>query len=177
MTGITIAQASPADWQAVKEIRLRALAEAPYAFGSTLAREQAFDDDEWRRRLNARIWFLARADHEPVGIAALIVEADRPGERHLVSMWADPAWRGTPVAGDLVAAVCRRARMAGAVTVTLWVADASPRALRFYQRLGFVATGDRQPMRADAPEVGEQRMRLELSAPAPDQPREDVPRR
>jgi hypothetical protein len=37
------------DWQALREVRLQALRDAPYAFASTHAREAAFADDEWRR--------------------------------------------------------------------------------------------------------------------------------
>jgi GNAT superfamily N-acetyltransferase len=159
---VTIDQATVADWRAVKAIRLHALAEAPYAFGSNLAREQGFDDDEWRRRLEARTWFLARADGRPVGVTALIAEDDRPDERHLVSMWVEPDRRGTPVAANLVAAACRGARKADATSVTLWVADANPRARRFYARLGFVSTGERQPIRPNEPDVGEERLRLDL---------------
>ena len=42
------------DWQALREIRLQALLDAPDAFASTHAREAAFGEDEWRQRASAR---------------------------------------------------------------------------------------------------------------------------
>jgi ribosomal protein S18 acetylase RimI-like enzyme len=51
----------PADWEAVREIRLTALAQAPDAFASTLEREQAFDEKEWRTRLERTAYFGAWA--------------------------------------------------------------------------------------------------------------------
>ena len=47
------------DWQALREIRLQALRDAPYAFASTHAREAAFGEDEWRRRATRDGSFLA----------------------------------------------------------------------------------------------------------------------
>ena len=47
------------DWQALREIRLQALRDAPYAFASTHAREAAFADDEWQGRATRDGSFLA----------------------------------------------------------------------------------------------------------------------
>jgi hypothetical protein len=47
----TVRPVQPDDWAALREIRLRALADSPSAFASTLEREQAFDEREWRRRI------------------------------------------------------------------------------------------------------------------------------
>ena len=159
---MTVVQpAEPDDWAVVREIRLRALADSPSAFASTLAREEAFGEEDWRRRLEHGYCFLAQAAGRTVGTVAGFAEEDVPDEHHLVAMWVEPAHRGTPAATELVEAVCRRAREDGAVAVRLWVVDGNERARRLYQRLGFVSTGERQPL-PSAPEIGEELLRRDL---------------
>ena len=45
-----VRQMQSADWKELREVRLRALADAPGAFASTLEREAAYPDDVWRQR-------------------------------------------------------------------------------------------------------------------------------
>jgi ribosomal protein S18 acetylase RimI-like enzyme len=161
VTDDDIRAARSADWPVAKDVRLRALADSPGAFGSTLAREILFDDAEWQARVASGTWFLAWSGTEAVGMAATITQDCLPDERHLVGMWVAPERRGSGVAVGLVEAVCRAARAAGAGGIVLWVADDNARAERFYRRNGFVETGDRQRLPSN-PAVGEQRMRREL---------------
>ena len=161
MDELVIRSAAAADWAVVKEVRLRALADAPSAFGSTYAREAAFDDAEWQRRVEPGNWLLAWADGRPVGVAATLLEIGSPTEFHLVGMWVQAEFRGTGVATQLVEAVCDASRSAGGRAVTLWVADPNHRARRFYERLGFRPTGEHQQLPSD-PEIGEERMRRDL---------------
>lgn len=156
-----IRRAGPEDWREAREVRLRALADAPGAFASNLAREQAFDEDEWRTRVATNAWFLARDragdGARTVGLACGIPEPGDPDGRHLVGMWVAPDRRGQGVADRLVEAVARWARDAGARRLALWVVDGNGPARGCYQRLGFVATGERQPLPGD-PSVLESRM-------------------
>jgi GNAT superfamily N-acetyltransferase len=159
----TVRLVGPDDWAAVREVRLEALADSPSAFASTLEREVAFDETEWRRRLADGPWWLAEEAGRPVGLVAVYPRDDGTDERHLVAMWVAPACRGTSTATDLVEAVCSWAAGTKAATVALWVVDGNERARRFYERLGFAATGQRQPV-PGAPDVGEELLRRSLTA-------------
>jgi ribosomal protein S18 acetylase RimI-like enzyme len=128
MSEVEVVRAAAADWQDVKLTRLRALADAPYAFASTLAREQMYDDEEWRRRVADGAWFLARTRGRCVGIAATYTMRAQPHDQHLVAMWVDGDHRGAGAAERLVDAVLASCREAGAETVSLWVADGNVRA-------------------------------------------------
>lgn len=158
---VVVSRATAAQWRTVRDVRLRALAEDPYAFGSTVGSEQAFDDDLWRARAAAGRTMLARSGDQVVGIVSFYVEVAQPDERQLVSMWVAPEARGTGVGALLVQAARQAAAAEGAQALTLFVADGNDRARRFYERLGFRATGERQALPSD-PCVGEERYAVAL---------------
>jgi len=150
---VEIYEPSPADWRMVRDVRLRALKDAPDAFGSTYAREVAFTQVDWTRRLadaeNAT--FLARLGERTVGIVG--GWQDGAGVE-LVAMWVDPTARGHGVAEPLVNAVLRWAADIGEERVHLWVTDGNDSAYRLYERCGFVATTEHQPLPSN-PELTE----------------------
>ena len=160
-----ITRAEPQDWQVYRRVRFAALADAPYAFSSTLERERGYADEVWSQRLGSvtAATFLAWQDGQPVGAAT--GKVDNPADEHaiadswqLVGMWVDPRARGLGVADALVEAVADHARSQGAETLVLWVTEINDRAKRFYQRMGFQPTGARQVVRPDEPDHWELQM-------------------
>lgn len=129
-----------ADWQAFRDIRLRALADAPEAFGSTLESAQARTERDWRELLAGRAQFLASVDGVDVGTAAGLDDPERAGA-HLISMWVAGAARGIGVSDLLVRAVIDWAVGVGHRKVWLEVALDNVAAERLYLRQGFVRTG------------------------------------
>jgi len=148
------------DWAELREARLAALAEAPYAFSSTLAREQGFSEQTWRERAGSGRTFAAWDGGAIVGLATGLPE---DGQWHLVGMWVSPKVRGTGIADRLVVAVCELARQSGFTAVMLWVTEMNGRARAFYRRLGFAPTGGRQLVRPDEPDHWEEELSLRLS--------------
>jgi len=146
VTPVIISGLTAQDWRQLRDARLAALAEAPYAFASTLAREEAFTDEVWRERAGSGRTFGAWRDSEIVGLATGFPE-EPPTGWHLVGMWVAPECRGQGIADELVGAVCDLARQSGATSVRLWVTDANDRGRAFYRRLGFAATGQREQLR------------------------------
>jgi ribosomal protein S18 acetylase RimI-like enzyme len=158
---VLIRKARPGDWETLREIRLAALAEAPYAFGSSYEREAVFTEEQWRGRLESRaITFFAELETEPApaGIAGVYEEN---GRADLVSMWVRPGARGRGVADALVTAAADWAKAHGNDALYLWVTESNERARKLYDRCGFTPTGQRQPLPSD-PSLPEIRMRRPL---------------
>jgi len=159
----------PDEWQVYRQVRLTALAEAPYAFMSTLEREQGFGEDIWRQRLGSptAATFLAWRDGQPAGTATGKVDdsADEyavPSAWQLVGMWVDPRARGLGVADELVDTVAGHAMAEGAASLVLWVTEVNDRARAFYKRMGFLPTGARQLVRPSEPGLWEEQMIRQL---------------
>jgi len=86
---------------------------------------------------------------------------DGPDLVDLVSMWCAPDVRRSGVARALVGAVVDWAHSSGTHVVGLWVTRGNEPATRLYERLGFVANGNHQPLPSD-PCKDEVRMELLL---------------
>jgi ribosomal protein S18 acetylase RimI-like enzyme len=143
-----IERAGPEAAVRVRAIRLRALADAPDAFGTLLAEDEARPLSEWIRRLEApeAAVFLAVEAGRDVGIVFGRPYEDRgavEGAAGLFGMWVAPQTRRDGVGGALVDAVVGWARGAGYARVLLDVADGNVPAIRLYEARGFLPTGVR----------------------------------
>ena len=152
MTAVHVRQLQAGEWATLRTVRLAALADAPEAFGSTIARELAFGEAEWRDRAATAPNFIAWNEDEPVGLVTVICRHNDDGtgsplEWELVSMWVSPDARGSGATDLLVATVAGVVRAGSGQEVTLWVADGNDRARAFYLRAGFRPTGLRQTYR------------------------------
>ncbi len=166
-TGTVVRRLRPDEGAAYRALRLRALADAPDAFCSSLAEEEARPLESWRTRLEnaARSGIDCPLVAEVGGVAAGLVwakvDSEDPGTVNLFQMWVDPAWRGRGVAGALLESAIAWARERGAHTVGLGVNCANGAAVRLYERAGFTVLGESYPM-AGAPGRMEYAMRLQL---------------
>ena len=144
---ISVRRLGPDDWQTWRDVRLAALAEAPHAFASSLAKEQGYDEAGWRDWLHLDRGMKAVADTQTatVGLVGAWLPEDRHGAVELYSMWVQPSWRGRGLGDLLVTEVLDWARERHHKRVDLWVVDGNPIAERLYQRHGFRLTEEYQP--------------------------------
>lgn len=144
----TIEQLGPDDWQEFREIRLRALADAPTAFGVTLADAEDQPDGTWRARLDQGDPVLAVRDE---GALVAMGGGWRPPEdpdRVMVwGMWTAPEARGRGHARALLDRLVGDARARGVSTVELHVTEGNDGARKLYEDFGFVPTGQWEPLR------------------------------
>jgi GNAT superfamily N-acetyltransferase len=169
----SIRRIKPGEGPRYRDIRLRALADTPSAFGSTVASESELTDADWTARATRSAtgtdsaFFVAEtAGGEWVGMAGGFREEDPPDTVHLVSMWVAPDYRRAGLGVRLVDAVSGWARGGGARAVELWVTRGNEPAASLYRRVGFVPTAEYQPLPSD-PCKEEERMRLVLPAGRP----------
>jgi len=139
----TVRTLSPDEWPVWRDIRLRALADAPDAFGSTLELEQAFGEPEWRGRLASPSVVVFDGD---AAVACGAVFRNRPGRAAVVAMWVDPDYRGRGLSRQVLDALVGWAR-AEDLAVEIGVNQANPGARAAYLAYGFVPTGDCYPLR------------------------------
>ena len=132
----------PDEWETYRDLRLRALAEDPDAFGSTHARELEFTEEIWRER--AAGMAVAECDGRPAGIVG--AWQFEPMATELVGMWVASECRGRGVGEALVAWVIDRAREQGSARVGLWFAAGNDAARRLYERCRFVEVEDATPV-------------------------------
>ena len=148
---VRIRLATRGEWERLRDLRLRSLADAPDAFGSTLDFERRHGQaawigwiEGWEGARNAL--FVAERGPEWIGMAVGSRARDEP-DAHLYGMWVDPAWRAHGVGARLVDQVLGGAGSWGARSVILAVTETNAGAAAFYERLGFVDTGDRHRLR------------------------------
>jgi predicted GNAT family acetyltransferase len=127
----------PDDWPDWRDIRLRALADSPAAFGSNLARERAFSESDWRGRTDGSV--LVYDDGAPVAMGAGWAD-DREGYLMVVAMWTEPSRRGEGLGGMVLDAVVALAQSRG-LQAHLFLMHENPEAGRLYERHGFVRSG------------------------------------
>ncbi len=153
---------------AFKAIRLHALQEAPYAFGSTYEKESQYADSEWQTRVERMnghrgVGFIAVDGEKACGLVGSFLDQDDSGRAHLISMWTAPSHRQQGIGRMLVKAVVDWAGKRNAHTVLLMVTSNNEPAISFYERLGFTRTGRTEPYPND-PAILEYEMSRDISA-------------
>ncbi len=162
---IEVVRLTPEDWECHRDLRLRALATDPQAFGATYADNAAYDQATWRARLAAVTYWQARADGMPLGMVGLWDPAGEVGAGEdlpdgaqavpfLIAMFVLPATRHRGVARALLDAVVVEARSRGHRHLMLDVAAGNDAAVALYEGAGFRIADEREPPVGSGCQVG-----------------------
>ncbi|WP_326562301.1 GNAT family N-acetyltransferase [Micromonospora sp. NBC_01796] len=146
----------PADTARMRALRLEMLADSPLAFLETVAEAAARPHAEYANRVRQNAFgsqiaaFVAEPpsghpDRRLVGHAGGHAAPAEPGLTVIFAVYLTPTWRGTGLLADLIEAVAAWSRASGRPELMLEVVVGNNRAIRAYQRLGFVDTGVRLP--------------------------------
>ena len=138
----------------LRDVRLRALADAPYAFSSSVARESALAPTFWEGRAAESelgqdgVVFVASEDARILGMAGGFIDGTTRDVAVVWGMWVDPDARCQGIGRELLEAVADWGEIAGARRLRLAVtnSDESEPAAVMYRGLGFVETGEQEPL-------------------------------
>jgi len=140
---ITIRRIQVEEIELYKQIRLRSLQEAPYAFSSTYESALRRSAESWREQVarsahgTDRATFMAFSDDVPIGIAALYRLEDQADVGEVLQVWVRPEYRGKNVARELMDTIFQWARENEFRRVIAGVTDGNARAKMFYANYGF----------------------------------------
>lgn len=144
-----VCRVRPDDAARVRAARLEMLADSPLAFLETLADAAARPHAEVAARVagmstgQRSAAFIAEVDGRVVGHAGGQAAYGQPGVSVVFAVYLTPAWRGSGLLAALIAEVATWSRAAGRPELLLEVVVGNDRAVRAYERLGFVDTGVR----------------------------------
>ncbi|MEK7953358.1 GNAT family N-acetyltransferase [Luteolibacter soli] len=136
---------NPGEADLYRAVRLESLRESPEAFATSYESALQRDEGSWQAQADAsasgsdRATFVVLADR-PIGLGAIYRNLDQPQEGELIQVWVSPESRGSQVAADLMDALFQWAASNGFGTIRAEVTPDNPRALRFYEKHGFVRT-------------------------------------
>ena len=144
---VDIRRAEEGDWELVRDIRLRALADSPDSFSVLLAQARAHPDDLWRERLRGpNPTVVAVHGDRAVAMGGGFAPPDDPRAAMVWGMWTDPAFRGQGLGSRILDEVTAWAQGAGR-TPYLHVTEGNDGARALYVACGFEPTGVWEPLR------------------------------
>jgi ribosomal protein S18 acetylase RimI-like enzyme len=141
--------------EALRQIRLRALADSPDAFGARLADEATLAPEAWDERAAKGAMgtddatFVAEGAGGLIGMVTARRDLDTRDRVGLYGLWVEPGARGAGVGRALTDAVLDWAGSRGARLVHLLVVAGNAHALAVYRRAGFAETGRTIPLPRD----------------------------
>jgi len=142
--------ATKGDWRQLRDLRLESLLDTPEAFGTTYEESLERSTAQWKQMAKNLNYFVAERNTEFAGMASGGLNDRFPDTAWLYGMYVTPDARGTTMAAALVRRVARWALEAGYVELYLDVGVGVKRARAFYEREGFVDTGERRSLTRDA---------------------------
>ena len=124
-----------------RDIRLRGLHDAPWAFGTTVEVAASWAQDDWSRLLQGLVAFVAVDGGADVGLIRCAADRSTADAARIGSLWVAPRARGTGVGAALVEQALEWARTQGFARVILDVSDDNEPAIALYRLQGFEPTG------------------------------------
>lgn len=133
---------TPDDWKIYRDLRLEAIKEEPYAFGTSFGEEKDHPEKIWRERVENTLF--AFYGGQPVGLIGHIRQA-RIKQRHIVHIvgfFVKDEFKGLGIGEMLLRDLIEKISTYPDVTkISLGVVSTQKRAMKLYRKYGFEVVG------------------------------------
>jgi GNAT superfamily N-acetyltransferase len=142
-SAVLVEELSEDQWQRYRDLRIAALENDGYAFGSSLEAELLYSEEEWRSKARQYVGIIASVASEDIGIMTVEnLKGDYGVTAWIGGCWVNPNHRQLGVLRALfhfidLHADKRNWRMQG---LGVWVHNDG--AIKAYEKLGFVMKGE-----------------------------------
>ncbi|MFG1796378.1 GNAT family N-acetyltransferase, partial [Nocardia sp. NPDC049149] len=131
------------DWQLRREMSLRKLTDTPWAYKTTYEESEARSEQFWRDQIAHRTsTIVVFRNGEPVGDIGALPSEDRPGAQEIIAMWVDPKARGSGVSDELLETQLQCLQDNGHRQAQLWTREDNVAMRHVAERHGFTVTGN-----------------------------------
>lgn len=145
MSQIAVELLTVEHWARARDLRLTSLRDSAHAFGGNLETESAHSETEWRAKFETLNYLVASVDG--VDSAIMTVEnlkGDFGATAWVGGCWSSPEYRGVGLLRAMFKFVDQHAQEMGWQRQGLGVWEDNYSAIAAYEKLGFVAMGERQ---------------------------------
>ena len=135
-----------------RDLRLRALGDAPDSFGEAVTEAAVRPISYWQELTRSvteparDVMFLACEGDDILGSVYGLLDRARTDTGRVGGMWVGPDWRRRGVGRALLQEVISWARERSLSRLGLWAPAHNPAAIALYSRAGFRNTGDQRPL-------------------------------
>ena len=132
---VSIKAVTSEDWQLLKELRLKAIADSPGAFGDSVEMVSSKSDVYWKNGIASSDVFVAEENETWIGM--IVFKQDDDGVWSVKSLWVDPDYRNQGIGKLLIEEALTSAKNKGIKLIELGVSVKSDSAIDLYTSLGF----------------------------------------
>lgn len=133
---VSIKAVTSENWQSLKELRLKAVADSPEAFGDSIETVSSKSDEYWKDGIANSNVFVT--EENGVWIGMIVFKQDDDGVWAVKSLWVDPNYRNQGIGKLIMQKAINAAKSTGVKLIELGVNVESKPAINLYESLGFV---------------------------------------
>ena len=142
---IEVSELQADDWQRLRAIRLKSLQESPDVLEGSFEAESKESESDWREKFSKLTYLVASLPESDVGLMSIeVLDGDFGATCWIGGCWVSPEARGQGALRAMFNYVDQQTPVRDWSKQGLGVMEDNLAAIKAYEKLGFVAMGDKK---------------------------------